>query len=185
MMLALVKAVEVADGYFQQSEAGAGRIKYVFHPCHHVFNCALVFLQGLQRCKQEVSEAYRWEQIEQWMDVFGKCFSSIAERWAAAKRCLEEYKRLLPPIKKEYADFLAQKVSLAPTPQPVAAIGAPMYSYPRENPAPADIDEAFNFWNVFNPTTASVINEPLSAHIYNSAPRDWNAEFSLYPGMEA
>jgi hypothetical protein len=185
MMLALVKAVEVADGYFQQSEAGAGRIKYVFHPCHHVFNCALVFLQGLQRCKQEVSDAYRWEQIEEWMEVFANCFSSIAERWAAAKRCLEEYKRLLPPIKKEYADFLAQKTSFVPIPHPVADIGAPMYNYPTENPAPADIDEAFNIWNVFNPTTASVINEPLSAHIYNTTPRDWNAEFSLYAGMEA
>jgi hypothetical protein len=182
MMVALANAVKVAEGYFQQSEAEAGRIKYVFHPCHHVFNCALVFLQGIQRCKQEVSDAYSWKEVEEWMYVFAKCFSSIAERWAAARRCLEEYDRLLTPIKKEYIEFLNHKVSLHKAPSQFSA-GTPegLYQYPTmgPQPAPADIDEAYNFWSVFNPTTTTDNAEAPSTFVYNQPPRDWNAEFSL------
>jgi hypothetical protein len=188
MMVALANAVKVADGYFQQSEAEAGRIKYVFHPCHHVFNCALVFLQGLQRCKQEVSDTYTWKEVEEWMYVFEKCFSSIAERWAAAKRCLEEYDRLLIPIKKEYMDFLDQKASLEqPLTQPPALIPEGLYQYPTMGPlpAPADIDEAYNFWSVFNPTTTTDNAEAPGVFVYNVPPRDWNAEFSLNFGMDS
>jgi hypothetical protein len=189
MMIALANAVKVADGYFQQSEAEAGRIKYVFHPCHHVFNCALVFLQGLQRCKQEVSDTYSWKEVEEWMYVFAKCFSSIAERWAAAKRCLEEYDRLLIPIKKEYMDFLDQKASLQlPLVQPLVSMTNSLYNYPTMGPppAPAEIDEAYNFWSVFNPTTTTTdIAEAPGAFVYNVPPRDWNAEFSLNFGMES
>lgn len=187
MMISLANAVKVADGYFQQSEAEAGRIKYVFHPCHHVFNCALIFLQGLQRCKQEVSDAYSWKEVEEWMHVFAKCFSSIAERWAAAKRCLEEYDRLLIPIKKEYTEFLEQKASIQqPLMQEPASIPENLYVYQTIGPAepPADIDGAYNFWSVFHPTTTTDITEAPGAFVYNAPPADWNAEFSLYPGME-
>jgi hypothetical protein len=186
VMIALANAVKVADGYFQQSEAEAGRIKYVFHPCHHVFNCALIFLQGLQRCKQEVSDTYSWQEVEEWMHVFAKCFSSIAERWAAAKRCLEEYDRLLVPIKKEYMEFLEQKVRLQQPPvQEAASVPVDLYHYPTIGPGPAlDIDEAYNFWSVFNPTTTTTDTaEPPGAFVYN-VPRDWNAEFSLNFGTE-
>jgi hypothetical protein len=184
-MIALANAVKVADGYYQQSEAEAGRIKYVFHPCHHVFNCALIFLQGLQRCKHEVSETYSWREVEEWMYVFAKCFSSIAERWTAAKRCLEEYERLLIPIKKEYTDFLSQKASQYSAPlQMTVPMGEHLYNYPAATAAPvADIDEAYNFWSVFNPTTTTDTIEPLGALAYNEPPRDWNAEFSLTFGM--
>lgn len=187
MMIALANAVKVADGYYQQSEAEAGRIKYVFHPCHHVFNCAVVFLQGLQRCKHEVSETYSWREVEEWMYVFAKCFSSIAERWTAAKSCLEEYERLLMPIKKEYTDFLSQKASqYSPPLQRTAPLRGHMYSYPTATAAPvADIDEAYNFWSVFNPTTTTDTIEPPGALAYNVPPRDWNAEFSLTFGMES
>jgi hypothetical protein len=182
IMIALANAVKVADGYFQQSEAEAGRIKYVFHPCHHVFNCALVFLQGLQRCKQEVSDAYSWEEVEEWMHVFAKCFSSISERWTAARRCLEEYDRLLTPIKKEYTEFLNHKISLqkAPTQHSTSTLEG-IYQYPTmgPQPAPADIDEAYNFWSVFNPTTATGNVEAPGAFVYNQPPRDWSTEFSL------
>jgi hypothetical protein len=186
-MIALANAVEVADGYYQQSEAEAGRIKYVFHPCHHVFNCALIFLQGLQRCKHEVSETYSWSEVEEWMHVFAKCFSSIAERWTAAKRCLEEYERLLIPIKKEYTDFLSQKASQYSAPlQMTAPTGGHMYNYPAATAAPvADIDEAYNLWSVFNNTTTTDTIEPLGALAYNEPPQDWNAEFSLTFGMES
>jgi hypothetical protein len=187
MMIALANAVKVADGYFQQSEAEAGRIKYVFHPCHHVFNCALIFLQGLQRCKQEVSDAYTWKEVEEWMYVFAKCFSSIAERWTAAKRCLEEYERLLLPIKKEYLEFLDQKArSQRPFVQPDISMPSSWTDYPSMGPAPApaDIDEAYDYWTVFNPTTTIDNVEAPSAFVYNVPPRDWNAEFSLTFGME-
>lgn len=189
MMIALENAVKVADGYFQQSEAEAGRIKYVFHPCHHVFNCALIFLQGLQRCKQEVSDRYSWREVENWMFMFANCFSSIAERWTAAKRCSEEYERLLNPIKKEYIDFLAQKESLQQLPvQSVTPTADTIYEYPPLGPAPAsipaEIDEAYNFWSVFNPTTSTDTGEAQSSFVYNVPPRDWNAEFSLNSGME-
>jgi len=183
MMIALANAVKVADGYYQQSEAEAGRIKYVFHPCHHVFNCALIFLQGLQRCKQEVSDCYSWNQVEEWLHVFAKCFSSIAERWTAAKRCLEEFERLLAPIKKEYMDFLAQRASFHQPPmQSVAPTSGQFYNYSTLGPAPAgaEIDEAYNFWNVFNPTTATDTTEAMGTVAYNVPPRDWNAEFSLF-----
>jgi len=183
-MVALANAVKVADGYYQQSEAEAGRIKYVFHPCHHVFNCALVFLQGLQKCKQEVSDTYSWNNVEEWLNMFAKCFSSIAERWTAAKRCLEEYDRLLVPIKKEYMDFLAQKASIQ---QQTLLVATPteernFYHYPPMEPAhdTAVIDEAYNFWSVFNPTTTSDTTDAMGSIVYNAPPQDWNAEFSLH-----
>ncbi|OAL48348.1 GAL4-like transcription factor-like protein [Pyrenochaeta sp. DS3sAY3a] len=185
MMIALVNAVKVADGYFKQSEAEAGKIKYVFHPCHHVFNCALVFLQGLQKCKQEIAELYSWHEVEEWMEVFAKCFSSIAERWAAAKRCLEEYGRLLAPIKKEYLEFLSQGGSfLPPTPHQPPGQDGPSQHYSAPLPVHAEIDEAYQFWSVFNPTTTRIDSEGVSAYAYNVPPRDWNAEFSLDTGME-
>ncbi|KAH8724324.1 fungal-specific transcription factor domain-containing protein [Phaeosphaeriaceae sp. PMI808] len=187
-MTALANAVRVADGYYQQSEAEAGRIKYVFHPCHHVFSCAIVFLSGLQRCKQEVSELYYRKQVEDWLYVFAKCFSSIAERWTAAKRCLEEYERLLIPIKKEYLDYLAQKAnSLRPPPiQPALPIGGPMHTYPPLTPMPtsADIDDGY-IWSVFHPTSTTDMTDTLGVTpVYNNPPLDWNAEFSLKSGME-
>jgi hypothetical protein len=187
MMSALANAVKVADGYYQQSEAEAGRIKYVFHPCHHVFNCALIFLQGLQRCKQEVSEMYSWTQVEEWMHVFEKCFSSIAERWTAAKRCLEEYDRLLLPIKKEYLEFLDQRAKLQQPPvQAATSMPDNMFEYSTmgQVPASAEIDEAYNFWSVFNPTTTTDMIEAPNAFAYNEPPQDWNAEFSLNFGIE-
>jgi hypothetical protein len=188
MMISLANAVKVAEGYYQQSEAEAGRIKYVFHPCHHVFNCALIFLQGLQRCKQEISDMYSWREVEEWMYIFAKCFSSIAERWAAAKRCLEEYERLLLPIKEEYMDFLTHKTSqVAPPPHTDASMAGDMiYNCPEQSSAPvaADIDEAYKIWSVFNPTTTTDTTEPLCAPMYEEPPQDWNATFSLAFGVE-
>lgn len=186
-MIALTNAVKVADGYYQQSEAEAGRIKYVFHPCHHVFNSAMIFLQGLPRCKQEISDRYPWERVEQWMRTFSKCFSSISERWAAAKRCLEEYERLLVPIRKEYMEFLDQKVQLQQPMMHTASMTDDMYGYPSIGPAPApaEIDEAVIYYSVFNPTTTTSDNiEPAGGPMLYNVPQDWTMEFSLTSGME-
>jgi hypothetical protein len=180
-MCALINAVKVADGYFRQSEAEAGKIKYVFHPCHHVFNCALIFLQGLQRCKQEVSQNYSWQQVEGWMDVFSKCFSSISERWTAASRCLEEYERLLLPVKKEYLEFLDQKAAyLQPPLHHTTSDAHSIYDYQGPPSTLTELDTAYQFWTRFNPTTSKTdTTEALGAVSYNLPSRDWNSEFSL------
>ncbi|RII23931.1 hypothetical protein CUC08_Gglean012762 [Alternaria sp. MG1] len=186
MMVALVNAVKVADGYFQQSEAEAGKIKYVFHPCHHVFDCALIFLQGLQRCKKEVAQNYSWQQVEEWMHVFSKCFLSISERWAAAKRCFEEYERLLLPVKKEYLEFLEQRASYRPpTLHQTVSDTSTMYDYQIPSCVFTEGDEAYQLWTVFNPTTSTTDTpDPLGVLSYNLPPSDWNAEFSLNDNMD-
>lgn len=183
MMIALVNAVKVAEGYFKQSEAEAGKIKYVFHPCHHVFNCALVFLQGLQRCKQEVAEVYSWQQVDQWMHVFVNCFTSISERWTAARRCLEEYERLLLPIRKDYVDFLTQKASLLPPSLRPQVSMTGMFEFSEPITAPTEVDEAYKFWNVFNPTSTTDLSDlhggPLALPPTSG---DWTSEFHLNQG---
>lgn len=186
MMVALVNSVKVADGYFQQSEAEAGKIKYVFHPCHHVFNCALIFLQGLQRCKKEVARHYTWVQVEEWMHVFSKCFLSISERWAAARRCYEEYERLLLPVKAEYLEYLEQKATLhPPSLQQATSDTSSMYDYQMPPPVLTEVDEAYQFWTIFNPTTSTTDGtDPLGVCSYNLPPADWNAEFSLNDNMD-
>lgn len=181
-MIALVNAVRVADGYFQQSEAEAGKIKYVFHPCHHVFNCALIFLQGLQRCKRDIARHYSWQQVQDWMHVFSKCFLSISERWSAARRCYEEYERLLLPVKAEYLEYLEQKTSLHPPSFHKAKSDASSVSEYQIPPSGlTEVDEAYQFWTIFNPTTSTVDGtDPVGTYPYiNLPPQDWNAEFSL------
>jgi hypothetical protein len=172
--------VQVAEGYWQQSNADFGNIKYVFHPCHHVFNSAIVFLQALPRCRLEISERYSFQQVEDWMDRFSRFFSTIAERWPAATRCLEEYERLLAPTKKEYVDFLAQKASFIPKQAPpLGDVVGGLYNYR------TDLDDAINFWAICNPTTtADATTDSLAAYVYN-VPHDWNAEFNLNFGIDA
>ncbi|KAJ4298187.1 hypothetical protein N0V90_006086 [Kalmusia sp. IMI 367209] len=173
LLAAFHNTVKVADGYCQQNDADAGRIKYVFHPCHHVFSCATVFLQILQRCPHEISEGYSFVVIDDYMRRFSQCFRNISERWAAAKRCLEEFERLSAPIKEGYREFLAQKTSMM-EPGPAEAWVAPVYNFA----GCVDMNEAVNSWSMFNPTANSDVSEPLSAVSYN-APHDWHAEFDL------
>ncbi|KAF1357202.1 hypothetical protein EJ07DRAFT_129527 [Lizonia empirigonia] len=184
-MVALANAVRIAVGYFKQSEAALGRIKYVFHPCHHVFHCAIVFLEGLQYCKQEVLTTYSWEEVEESMNVFAECFRSIRERWTAATRCLEEYERTLAPVKKEYMDLYASKASITEltVPQPAT----PMMCSPTFHDVSGLVSTeggGLSHWNLFNPTARSEPIEPLNAYTYTTTPRDWNAEFHLHPSVE-
>ncbi|KAF2634025.1 GAL4-like transcription factor-like protein [Massarina eburnea CBS 473.64] len=175
LLAAFVNTVKVADGYWQQINADFGRIKYVFHPCHHVFNCADVFLRILQRCKQEISETYELQQIEYWTSRFSACFLAIAERWTVATRCLTEYERELAVIMKEYTDFLNQKASYVPQRSlPTTPMGDTMGSLVYNYPAPPPDDEALNFWNVFTTTSDTVDTVPPV-----NLPHDWAAEFNL------
>lgn len=185
-MIAMTHAVKIAAGYFKQSEAAPGRIKYVFHPCHHVFHCAIVYLEGLQYCKQEVLTTYSWEQVEEWMNIFAECFRSIRERWTAATRCLEEYERSLAPLKKEYMELYASKAS-------IKALAVPLTAPPSTcgqglndelGHAMTEVGGGLSHWNLFNPTATSDPSDPLNAYAYTTTPRDWNAEFQLHPSIE-
>lgn len=184
-LVAMTHAVKISSGYFKQSEAAPGRIKYVFHPCHHVFHCAIVFLEGLQHCKQEVLSTYSWEQVEESMNVFAECFRSIRERWAAATGCLEEYERSLAPVKKEYMDLYASKASIRAltVPQVVSSSSVNPGALEESCLATAEMG-GLPHWNMFNPTATSEPIEPLNAYAYTTTPRDWNAEFQLYPSIE-
>lgn len=174
LMIAFANAVKVAEGYWKQHNADFGRIKYVFHPCHHVFNSAEVFLRALQRCKEEISRKYSWKTVERWMGNFSACFLVIAERWEVAKRCLEEYQRELAVIKKEYMDFLTQKAAIVPPITPTREAVAGFYTYPNK------IDEScsMKYWNVFNTATTEDATDLLPAGPYN-IPNDWNQEFNF------
>jgi hypothetical protein len=185
-MIALTHAVKIAAGYFKQSEAAPGRIKYVFHPCHHVFHCAIVFLEGLQYCKQEVLTAFSWKEVEDSMNVFAECFRSIRERWTAATRCLEEYERSLAPVRKEYADLYASKASVNALAVSQTATHAVYDSSTPEVSVstPTEAGGGLSHWNLFGSTATSEPIEPLNAYAYTTTPRDWNAEFHLYPSFE-
>lgn len=185
-MIAMANAVKIAAGYYKQSEAAPGRIKYVFHPGHHVFHCAIVFLEGLQYCKQEVLTTYSWEQVEESMNIFAECFRSIRERWTAATLCLEEYERSLAPFKKEYVDLYASKASARKliVPQAAALATCDPTIHDSMGSMSAEVGANISHWSLFNPPTTSEPIEPLNAYAYTTTPRDWNAEFHLYPSVE-
>lgn len=176
LLVAFHNTVLVANGYCQQNDADYGRIKYVFHPCHHVFNCATVFLRILSICPRQLSEIYSFETIEEYTRRFATCFRNISERWPAARRVLEEYERLLVPVKQGYQEYLAQKAiqrRISETP-----LDGTYNGYFAEQ-----MDEPANAWSIFNPTAASSLSDPLSAASYN-APYDWHAEFDLDFGRD-
>lgn len=106
LVKAFSAAAGVADGSWRQANLEFGSSKYVFHACYHSFSAAVTFLQALQRVKHRIMAVYTWEQVESDMNTFPRFFATVAERWPAASRCLDEYERLLAPIKKEVADFL-------------------------------------------------------------------------------
>ncbi|KAF4945406.1 hypothetical protein FSARC_14432 [Fusarium sarcochroum] len=108
LMKAFTAGIGVADGYWRQSNLGFGNSKYVFHPCYHTFSAAIVFLRALQRCKDTISAMYTLDEIENFIACFSRLFTTIAERWPAASRCLEEFERLMVPVKREYIDHTIQ-----------------------------------------------------------------------------
>ncbi|EME86513.1 uncharacterized protein MYCFIDRAFT_121470, partial [Pseudocercospora fijiensis CIRAD86] len=109
LMKAFDAAVKVATGYFTQANRGYGFLKYVFHPCHHSFASAMVFLQALKDCKEEISDSYTLTEVREYLSCFSRFFSAIAERWPAAAHCLDDIERLWTPIYDEYMAFLQQK----------------------------------------------------------------------------
>lgn len=84
LLKAFAAAPAVARNYTKQAQAALGWSKYVFHPCHHTFSAAVVFLQALQRYKAEIAALYSWEMIERYIAEFSTFFSMVRERWPQA-----------------------------------------------------------------------------------------------------
>lgn len=84
LLKAFAAAPAVARNYTRQAQAALGWSKYVFHPCHHSFSAAVVFLQALQRYKAEIAALYSWEMIETYMAEFSTFFTMVRERWPQA-----------------------------------------------------------------------------------------------------
>ncbi|GAD92883.1 similar to GAL4-like transcription factor [Paecilomyces variotii No. 5] len=114
LMKAFIAGVHVARGYWKQANLEFGSSKYVFHPCYHTFSAAVVFLQVLDRCKEAIWLKYSTDEIEDFISSFSKFFATIAERWPAASRCLEEFERLMAPVKRNYIDFTLRKARTVP-----------------------------------------------------------------------
>ena len=109
LMKAFRASVRVASGFWENSNTEFGHIKYTFHPCYQTWSAAIAFLQALQNCQAEISEWYSLQEVEDHAHCFSRLFSTIAERWGAVRRCLEEFNRLAVPIKQSFAEFLAQR----------------------------------------------------------------------------
>lgn len=172
LIKAFAAAVEVANGYWQQANLDFGNSKYVFHPCHHSFSAAVVFLQALQRFKAEIAALYTSEQVESYMNTFSRFFATVAERWPAASRCLEEYERLLAPVKKDFIDFVVQKARRLS--EQTSSIDDLVGSIGMD--AATGLEEALNLGTLFS-ANGSGTDESLGFHSY--VPLDWNAEFDF------
>lgn len=66
-------------------------------------------MRSLQRCKETISDSYTLNDVEGFIACFSRLFATIAERWPGASRCLEEFERLVAPVKREYIDYTVQK----------------------------------------------------------------------------
>jgi hypothetical protein len=172
LIKAFSAAVGVADGSWQQANLEFGSSKYVFHSCYHSFSAAIAFLQALQRFKAEIAAIYTWKQVEANMDTFSRFFATVAERWPAASRCLEEYERLLAPVKKDFADFLAQEALRIS--ERSSSITGLVGSVGID--AAHDLEEALKFGTFFN-AAAPGLEDTLGYYPY--IPMDWNEEFSF------
>jgi hypothetical protein len=177
LMKAFIAAVRVADGYFTQANLDFGNSKYVFHQCHHTFASAVAFLQALQRCKDSVCTLYSLDQVEGFMASFSRLFSTMAERWPAASRCLEEYERLLAPVKKDYVDFITQRARTRSFSHGTSDLST-LVGFPEELMDPVtNLDEMFNFGSFFHPAGSSTVEE--HSWLYSQVPTNWNAEFDF------
>jgi hypothetical protein len=177
LIKAFVAAVKVADGYYTQANLDFGNSKYVFHPCHHTFSSAVAFLQALQRCKDTIYVLYTLDEVEGFMGSFSRLFSTMAERWPAATRCLEEYERLLAPVKKDYHDFVTQRARTQSISHGTADLG-PMAGFSGDLLDPiTDLDDMFNFGSFFHPSGYSTTSE--HSWLYSPVPTNWNTEFDF------
>lgn len=171
LLKAFAAAVGVADGSWQQANRAFGSSKYVFHACYHSFSAAIAFLQALQRIKPAIAAAYPWAQVEANMQAFSRFFATVAERWPAASRCLDEYERLLAPVKRDYVDFLVQAAHEAQAAQDREAETQAQTQTGTDSEtatafADIDLDEALTLSTFFNASALELADH--SAPLYGS-----------------
>ncbi len=172
MIKAFLAAVGVADGSWQQANLEFGGSKYVFHSRHHSFSAAVAFLQALQRFKGEIAATYSLEQVDSYMNTFSRFFATVAERWPAASRCLEDYERLLAPVRKDFVDFLVQKARrISEQTSSIDGFGGSITMVPNDT-----LEQALEFGSLFNAISPGA-EDALGYYPY--VPIDWNAEFDF------
>lgn len=175
LMKAFLACIGVADGYWKQSNLSFGNSKFVFHPCYHTFSAGILFLRTLQRCKDVIYATYSLNEVENFISCFSRLFTTIAERWPAASRCLEEFERLMIPVKREYVDYTVQKARNAPQ-------GAPYHHIATFGDG-EDLTMDSSAWQLdntnFGPLLTTGIWDHESPELALSVPLDWNAEFDF------
>ncbi len=109
------------------------------------------------------------------MGAFSRLFATIAERWPQASKCLDEYERLLAPIKKDYLDFVrVRNHSISHDPE---LMEEPIHFHEDLMQPTMDLDEMIYFGSFFNPSELSVIDNNNWG--YSPAPANWNVEFDF------
>jgi hypothetical protein len=184
-------AVKVAEGYSRQAQMDFGSPKYTFQPCHHVFSSAMVFLHTIRQCGAVLASIFPFDEIEGFMQTFSRFFSLTAERWPAAVKCVDEYHRLLAPVRDGYAGLVGVHLDTTPSYQfagstdnndPLALTwtpadddavdGADNHADALPNDATIYVNALFDSIGVTESTTE------LDA-VYNDAPFDWCEEFEF------
>ncbi|TPX16976.1 uncharacterized protein E0L32_003538 [Thyridium curvatum] len=102
LLKAFEASIQVVQGYRRQASTAFGSPKYTFGPCHHVFASAMVFLHALRTCPSALRSHYSDLEMEASMTAFSDFFAVTAERWPASLKCLDEYQRILEPLKERY-----------------------------------------------------------------------------------
>ena len=111
LLKAFDASVGVAKGYTRQANFDSGGQKFTFQPVNHVFSAAVVFLHTLRECLPELVVRHTPDEMEDFMACFTTFFSIATERWPAASACMDEYHRLLEPLKQRYTQFLQPATS--------------------------------------------------------------------------
>ncbi|KAL1859853.1 hypothetical protein Plec18167_006325 [Paecilomyces lecythidis] len=173
-MKAFIAGVHVARGYWKQANLEFGSSKYVFHPCYHTFSAAVVFLQALDRCKEAIWLEYSTDQIEEFILSFSKFFTTIAERWPAASRCLEEFERLMVPVKRKYIDFTLSKARTVPNGSGPNASFIDQEGFVLNTPAHQD--ELLDIHTLF---PQDVFSHEQLEDLTFTIPTDWEMEFDF------
>jgi hypothetical protein len=121
------------------------------------------------------------------MRTFARFFATVAERWPAASRCLEEYERLLAPVRTDFVDYLAQEAAARRLTEmsathSAASLGAGLTAASAADmdldTAAFDLDEALKFGTFFN-VAAPGLDDAAGGYYHPYVPMDWNEEFSF------
>lgn len=101
----------------------------------------------------------------------------MAERWPAASRCLEEYERLLAPVKLDYASFVTRRAQMQSISHGAGEY-ANLVGFSGELIDPLiNLDDMFQFGSFFQPSGSSTVAE--HDWLYSPVPTNWNTEFDF------